>query len=121
MNDIYLNATMQQGHRGAPIFLTNLVLAKYTYTGAAKRVKKEFLFARKIVASGTLEQIKNDPKILLACLVKLYGKEKAFKSEKEKYKIEDEVVQYKKDGVLKEKINTYAIEIISFHGYSHHK
>lgn len=115
MSKIYKDAIEQQGDKGAPIFLTNLVLAKYQTFGASKKVKKEFFHVNKIVASGTLKQIQNDPKTLLACLIKLYGKEKAFKSDRSKYKIENEL-NHNGTAILKE-----SIEIISFHGYSNHK
>jgi len=121
MSKIYKDAIDQQGEKGAPIFLTNLVLSKYQTFGASKRMKKEFFHIKKIVASGTLKQIQSDPKTLLACLVKLYGKEKAFKEDRLKYKIEDEFIEVTIDGKQVNRFKTEAIEVISFHGYSHHK
>jgi hypothetical protein len=121
MSKIYKDAIDQQGDKGASIFLTNLIIAKHQTFGASKRIKKEFFHIKKIVASGTLKQIQNSPTVLLACLVKLYGKEKAFKTDRSKYFIEDEIVTIKKDGAFYDTIKTEAIEIISFHGYSFDK
>jgi len=99
MNKTYNDALQEQGSHGKPIFLINVTLSKSQTFGASKRVKKEFFQIKKIVAAGTIEQVKQDPRVKLSCLVQLLGKQQAFKAERSKYTIED-------------------FEVLSFHGYS---
>jgi len=100
MNEIYDKALKEIGTRGAPIFLTNLVVSKSQFFGSSKVPKKTFLKAKKIVASGTIEQIKKDKQTLFSALVLILGdKKKASTVDIKAYKIEE-------------------VEIVSFHGYS---
>jgi len=122
MNSIYNDALEAQGSHGKPIFLINATLSKSQTFGVSKRVKKEFFCAKKIVAAGTIEQMKEDPHVLLSCLVQILGKQQAFKADRSKYKIEDEIVQVLNEkGVNEPFVKNEGVFVISFHGYSLHK
>lgn len=122
MNSIYTTALEAQGSHGKPIFLTNISLCKLTKFGASKRLKREYFKAKKIVAAGTIEQIKNDPRVLLSALVQILGKPQALKADRTKYIIDEEIVNsVDKNGNPFLFKKTEAVEFISFHGYSMHK
>lgn len=97
-NPVYVQAILNQGLKGKPIFCCDIQF--YYLRSRGNKKVKEFTTAKKIVVSGNLEQIKKDPKTLYNCLRYTSSKEDAHKADKSKYGIE-------------------SIEIVSFHGYSH--
>lgn len=97
MNEIYKKAHSEANGK-KPIFLANLRVSKSKFFGTSKVAKKEFFDVKKIICSGTIDEIKADKRVLFSALVLLLGdKEKANKA-----------TAYKLEGV----------EVISFHGYN---
>lgn len=94
MSAIYQKAIDEQGDRGAPIFLTNLTICSVRYYGT--KPKKTYFEVSEIVTKGTIKEIEKDPSALKRALKKHFGG-----------KDRDEG-----------KYSVYAVEIISFHGYS---